>query len=431
MQAAELWPLMRALYPICRSITGNGVRRTLDLVEEWIPLQRTEVPTGTKVFDWEVPNEWNIRDAYIADRHGIRLVDFREHSLHVVNYSAPVRRSMMLDELKPHLYSMPERPDWIPYRTSYWREHWGFCLRHRDLERLGPGPFEVVVDSTLAPGSLTYAECVVPGHTQGAAIVYTHTCHPSLANENLTGIAAAAALAREMLSKPRPRLTWRFIFGPATIGSLTWLSRNEERLDRIRAGLIIGLLGHAGSVTYKRSRRGDCGTDRAAAHVLRSVASARIVDFTPYGYDERQFCSPGFDLPIGRLTRSPNGEYAEYHSSADDLDIVQPAALAESLRTLARLITVLDENRDLINLSPKGEPRLGKHGLYGSVGGVPPGEFEHALLWLLNLSDGKHDLLSIAERSQIDFAVIADAAAALEKAGLARSIDERKQGTPL
>jgi aminopeptidase-like protein len=184
-------------------------------------------------------------------------------------------------------------------------------------------------------------------------------------------------------------------------------------------------------LTYKRSRRGDCGTDRAAAHVLRSVASARIVDFTPYGYDERQFCSPGFNLPIGRLTRSPNGEYAEYHSSADDLDIVQPAALAESLRTLARLITVLDENRHLINLSPKGEPRLGKHGLYGSVGGVPPGEFEHALLWLLNLSDGKHDLLSIAERSQIDFAVIADAAAALEKAGLARSIDERKQGTPL
>ena len=428
MQAAELCPLMRALYPICRSITGEGVRRTLDLVEEWIPLQRTEVPTGTKVFDWEVPNEWNVRDAYIAGPEGRRLVDFRAHNLHLVSYSAPVRRSMTLEELKPHLHSLPDRPDWIPYRTSYYREHWGFCLRHRDLERLGPGPFEVVVDSTLAPGSLTYAECVVPGRTKGEAIVFTHICHPSLANENLTGIGAAAALAREMLKGAPPRLTWRFIFAPATIGSLTWLSRNEERLDRVRAGLVIGLLGDKGPLTYKRSRRGDCGTDRAAAQVLRGVPCARMVDFAPFGYDERQFCSPGINLPMGRLTRSPNGEYPEYHSSGDDLDIVQPAALAESLRTLARLIAVLDENRLLVNLSPKGEPRLGKRGLYGSLGGVPPGDFEHALLWVLNLSDGAHDLVSVAERSGLDFTLIANAAAALEEAGLARSDEQPPSG---
>ncbi len=422
--ARDISPLMQAMYPICRSITGDGVRRTLDLVQQWIPLERTEVPSGTAVFDWEIPNEWNIRDAYIADSNGRRVVDFRAHNLHVVNYSVPVRGSMTLEDLKPHLYSIPDRPDWIPYRTSYYREHWGFCLKHRDLERLGSGPFEVVIDSTLGPGSLTYAECVVPGTTGGEAIVYTHTCHPSLANDNLTGIAAAVAIAREML-KERPRLTWRFIFGPGTIGSLAWLSRNEERLGRVRAGLTVGLLGDAGALTYKRSRRGECVTDRAAAHVLPKLApAARLVDFEPYGYDERQFCSPGFDLPVGRLTRSPNGQYPEYHTSADNLDLIQPASLAESIRALATMIALLDENRRLRNLSPKGEPRLGKRGLYGGIGGAAPGAFEHALLWVLSFSDGRHDLLSIAERSGLDFSLLAGAAAALEGAGLANTMDE-------
>jgi len=413
-ETQALWPLMQAMYPICRSITGDGVRQTLDLVQQWIPLERTEVPSGTAALDWEIPNEWNIRDAYIADTNGHRVVDFRAHSLHVVNYSMPVRRTMMLEELKPHLYSLPDRPDWIPYRTSYYREHWGFCLRHRDLEQLGPGPFEVVIDSTLAPGSLTYA------------IVYTHTCHPSLANDNLTGIAAAAVLARELL-KERPRLTWRFIFGPGTIGSLAWLSRNEQHLGRIQTGLTIGLLGDSGALTYKRSRRGDCVTDRVAEHVLRGLTpSVRFMDFEPYGYDERQFCSPGFDLPVGRLTRSPNGQYPEYHTSADNLEFIQPACLAESIHALASMIAVLDENRSLKNLSPKGEPRLGKRGLYGNIGGSAPGEFEHALLWVLSYSDGEHDLLSIARRSGMNFDLLARAATALEKAGLAITLDEQQ-----
>ena len=420
----EVWPLFQSMYPICRSITGDGVRQTLDLVEEWIPLERSEVPSGTAVLDWEIPNEWNIRDAYIADTTGLRVVDFRAHNLHIVNYSAPVRRSMSLEELRPHLYSLPDRPDWIPYRTSYYREHWGFCLRYRDLVQLGPGPYEVVIDSTLAPGTLSYAECVVLGSTDREAIIYTHTCHPSLANDNLTGIAVAALLAREM-RKEQPRLTWRFIFGPGTIGSLAWLSRNDQVLRRVQAGLTIGLLGDAGALTYKRSRRGGCVTDRAAEHVLRSLApSARIMDFEPYGYDERQFCSPGFDLPVGRLTRSPNGQYPEYHTSADNLEFLQPACLAESIRALAGIIAVLDENRRLENLSPKGEPRLGKRGLYGTVGGTAPGAFEHALLWVLSFSDGAHDLLSIAQRSGLEFELVARAAAALEGAGLARTMDE-------
>lgn len=422
----DVWPLMLAMYPICRSITGNGVRQTLDLVQQWIPLERTEVPSGTAVLDWEIPNEWNIRDAYIADMEGHRVVDFRAHSLHVVNYSVPVRRSMALEELRPHLYSLPDRPDWIPYRTSYYREHWGFCLRHRDLERLGTGPFEVVIDSALTPGSLTYAECVVPGMTDREAIVYTHTCHPSLANDNVTGIAAAVLLAQE-LRKERPRLTWRFVFGPGTIGSLAWLSRNEQRLGRVRTGLTVGLLGDSGALTYKRSRRGDSVTDRVAEHVLRILdPSVRIMDFEPYGYDERQFCSPGFNLPVGRLTRSPNGQYPEYHTSADNLEFLQPACIAQSIRALAGVIAVLDENRSLLNLSPKGEPRLGKRGLYGTIGGTAPGAFENALLWVLSFSDGAHDLLSIAQRSGLAFDLLARAAAALENAGLASTMDEEQ-----
>ena len=415
--------LMKSMYPVCRSITGNGVRRTFDLVGNVVPLERIEVPSGTPVFDWEIPREWNIRDAFIADAAGRRVVDFRAHNLHVVNYSAPVDRTMTLGELQPHLHSLPDRPDWVPYRTTYYRETWGFCLRHRDRQALGPGPYRVVVDSTLEPGHLSLAESVVEGSTGGEAIVYTHSCHPSLANDNLTGIAVAAALAGALRAE-RPRLTWRFVFGPGTIGSLAWLSRNEHRLPRLRAGLTIGLLGDAGPLRYKRSRRGDTVTDRVAAYVLgREPFAGLLSDFEPYGYDERQFCSPGFDLPVGRITRSPNGTYPEYHTSADDLSLVTPEQLAESIRAVATTISLLDANRTLLNLSPKGEPRLGKRGLYGSVGGAGPGEFEHALLWVLSLADGKHDLLAMAERSGMSFELLDQAAGALENAGLLRTID--------
>lgn len=410
---------MPELFPICRSITGDGVRRTLDLIERWIPIERHEVASGTPVFDWEVPPEWNVRDAWVADRSGRRVIDFRAHSLHLLNYSTPVRRTMTLDELQPHLHSLPDRPDVIPYRTSYYREQWGFCLRHRDREQLGAGPFEVVVDSSLAPGHLTYAECVVPGRSaEHEAIVYTHTCHPSLANDNLSGLMAATMLARA-LRRETPRLTWRFVFGPGTIGSLTWLARNEKRLGQVVGGLVLGLLGDRGPLTYKRSRRGDTAVDRAAEHALQDF-DARVIDFEPYGYDERQFCSPGFDLPVGRLTRSPNGTYPEYHTSADDLTLLDAGCYARSLQAAARALALIDANRRPLNLSGKGEPRLGKRGLYGSVGGSAPGEFEHALLWVLSLGDGEHDLVQMAARSGLAFETIEQATTALEEAQLVR-----------
>jgi aminopeptidase-like protein len=415
--AAEAFEVMRTLYPICRSITGDGVRRTLDHVAQWAPLERSEVPSGTPVFDWEIPPEWNVREAWVADASGARVVDFANHNLHLLGYSTPVRARLDRAALEPHLHSEPEHPHRIPYRTSYWREDWGFCLPHAQRERLGDGPFDVCIDATLAPGHLSYGECVVPGRSADEAIVFTHVCHPSLANDNLTGIALAAALARALRAGPTLHLTWRIVFAPGTIGSLTWLARNEHRLPRLRAGLVIGLLGDPGALTYKRSRRGDAGVDRIAALVMQQQGG-RVVDFEPYGYDERQFCSPGFDLPVGRLTRSPNGQYPQYHSSDDDLARIDLGALAGSWQALARIVGAIDANRTWRNLSPKGEPRLGKRGLYRALGGRAPADYEQGLFWLLNQCDGRHDLAHVAARSGLPLETLAHGAQALETAGL-------------
>lgn len=421
-QVADAWRLMRELYPICRSITGDGVRATLQAVGRLIPLTHTEVPSGTEVFDWEVPREWNIRGGWIRDPSGRIVVDFRNHSLHVMSYSTPVHSRMSLEELRPHLHTLPDHPDWIPYRTSYYREDWGFCLTHRQLQAFPAGDYEVHIDSTLAPGSLTYAECKVSGDTDGEFLIFTHVCHPALCNDNLTGIALAAIAARE-LAKHRPHLTYRFVFAPGTIGSITWLARNAHQLHSIRHGLVVGLVGDRGLLTYKRSRRGQAEIDRIAALVLaRLDAQARCIDFSPYGYDERQLCSPGFDLPVGRLTRTPNGEYPEYHTSADNLDLIDEESFGQSLRAFASVLAVADRNATYVNLNPKCEPRLGKRGLFRSVGGSNPGEFEHALLWVLNQSDGRHALLDIAERSGMSFELLAGAADALLGAGLLRPV---------
>jgi aminopeptidase-like protein len=422
------WSLMTELYPICRSITGDGVRQTLARIAVDVPLKVTEVPSGTSVFDWEVPREWNVREAWIADESRRRVVDLRDHTLHVMSYSIPVDATMTLEELRPHLHSIPEHPDWIPYRTSYYREDWGFCLAHRVLEGLQRGRYTVRIDATLAPGTLTYGECLVPGTSSEEVLLFTHICHPSLCNDNLTGIALALTLAVE-LSRVKPRFTYRFVFAPGTIGSITWLARNERTVERVRHGLVLGLAGDRGPLTYKRSRRGDAEIDRIAAYVVGSIDSrARVIDFSPYGYDERQLCSPGFDLPIGRLTRTPNNEYVEYHTSADDFALIDREALAESLFACAEILRLAESNARYLNLSPKCEPRLGKRGLFRSTGGRHPGEFEHALLWVLNQSDGSHSLLDIAEKSKLPFEVIAAAADALVNVELLRRLHPAHMG---
>ena len=417
----ELHAFVRELYPICRSITGAGTRATLDAVARRIPLERIEVPTGTKVFDWEVPREWNIRDAWIKNAAGERVVDFQRHNLHVLNYSTPVRARMSLAELRPHLHSLPEHPQWIPYRTSYYRDAWGFCLAHQTLESLPEGEYEVCIDSTLEPGSLSLGQALLPGESDDEILVWTHVCHPSLANDNLSAIAVAAELARSIAARPRS-LSYRFVFAPTTIGSITWLALNESRVGRIRHGLVLASLGDRGALVYKRSRRGNAEVDLAVEYVLQREGSGSVEDFSPYGYDERQFCSPGFDLPVGRLTRTPNGRYAEYHSSADNLEFVSAGALGASLLACERIFAVLEGNRRYRNLAPKCEPRLGPRGLYRNATGRNPSDFEHSLLWVLNQSDGSNDLLSIARRSGIDFALISGAATALRDAGLLEAL---------
>jgi aminopeptidase-like protein len=422
----RLYEFASSLYPICRSITGNGVRETLRLVGQHIPLQTHEVPTGSRAFDWEVPVEWNIEDAYVMDADGRRVVDFREHNLHIVSYSEPISASMSREDLLPHLHTLPERPDWIPYRTSYYRRSWGFCLRQRDLERLPAGAYHVEIKSRLERGSLTYAEAVIPGRTRDEVLFFAHVCHPSLANDNTSGIAIATALAQWVAGESR-RYTYRFVFAPGTIGSLCWLARNESRLKRVRHGLVLALLGDPGQLTYKMSRSENSVIDAVAGYVLAANPGARVIGFSPYGYDERQLCSPGFNLPVGRLTRSVNGGYPQYHSSADDLSLIRPECLAQSYDVCQQIISILETDGRYVNLSPKGEPLLGRRGLYGAVGGRSPAEREHALLWVLNQSDGTRSLLDIARRSGIDFERIREAAGALEDAALLRQ-QSQEQG---
>jgi aminopeptidase-like protein len=407
---AGMHALVRDLYPICRSITGDGVRQTLARLQQELPLRVHEVPSGTPAFDWTVPREWNIRDAYVKDARGERVIDFRQHNLHVVSYSVPVRARMSLADLRPHLHSLPDQPDLIPYRTSYYRESWGFCLPHRQLEQLAEGDYEVCIDATLEPGHLTYGECVLQGSSGAEVLISCHTCHPSLCDDNLSGIAVAAFLARHLAQVPH-RHTNRVVFIPGTIGSITWLSRNEERVPAIRHGLVLTCLGDRGNFTYKRSRRGDAPIDAAVRHVLRhSGREHTVLDFSPYGYDERQYCSPGFDLPVGCLMRSHYGQFPQYHTSADDLDLVEPGQLADALATVLSVVQVLEHDLAYINTNPKCEPQLGKRGLYGAMGGKSIQEMEMAMLWVLNLSDGRYSLLDIAERAGLPFGRIHEAA---------------------
>lgn len=417
----RIYTLVRELYPICRSITGNGVRQSLAILGRHIPIDVTEVPTGTKVFDWTVPKEWNISDAYIENSSGERVVDFRASNLHVLNYSAPVRKVLSLDELKAHIYTLPGQPDLVPYRTSYYEERWGFCMSQRSLDALPSGNYKAVVDSTLADGSLTYGECVLPGDSEEEVLFSAHICHPSLANDNCSGLAVLTMLAAELAQRPR-RYTYRFVFAPGTIGAITWLARNEHRVGRIKHGLVVSCLGDGGGPMYKRSRRGNAVIDRALSHVVKhGFSAARICDFVPYGYDERQYCSPGFNLPVGLLQRSEYGTFPEYHTSADNLDFVAPEHLESSLGMLRAAVEVLENDRLMINTQPKCEPALGARGLYATVGGDKnAAQSNMAMFWVLNFSDGDHSLLEIAERSGLPFADILRAAERLKGASLLR-----------
>ena len=409
-----------SLYPICRSITGEGVRATLRAIGAHLPLTIHEVPTGTAVLDWTVPREWNVREAWIRGPGGEKIVDFADHNLHLVSYSVPVRARLPLAELRPHLHSLPERPDWIPYRTSYYDENWGFCLPHRQLEALPEGDYEVCIDAALTEGALSYGECLVPGRTSDEVLLSAHVCHPSLANDNLSGIALLTALGRA-LAAAAPRLSYRLLFAPGTIGSITWLARNRERVGNIRHGVCLSCVGDGAGPYYKRSRQGGAPVDRAFAHVIATRGRGEVADFFPYGYDERQYCSPGFDLPVGLFERSRFGAFPQYHTSADDLSLIASEHLAESYAMVAEALDVLESDRLLVGTKPYGEPQLGRRGLYQAIGGdAEKADRQMAMLWVLNLADGRHTLLDMAERARLPFRIVRETAALLEQHDLLR-----------
>jgi aminopeptidase-like protein len=420
----ELYEMVARLYPLPRSLTGCGVRQTLQILQEWVPLAVEEVPSGTPVFDWEVPREWRVREAYLLTPRGERIADFKEHNLHLVGYSTPFRGKVTRTELMAHLHSLPTHPDWIPYRTSYWRETWGFCLPHRVVETLPEGNYEVVVDTELFAGSLTYGELHLPGETAEEILFSTHICHPSLANDNLSGVVVSAALARELILRSPRRFSYRFLFVPGTIGALTWLARNEALLPRIQGGLVLAGLGGPGSLHFKKTKHGQTWVDRSVPVALRSLGEPfEVEDFVPFGYDERQYNSPGIGLAMGCLSRTPWGRYPEYHTSADNLSFVTGRNLLGALKAVSAFVEVAETNELFENLSPKGEPMLGKRGLYRSLSGDPHGrERELALLWLLSFSDGKHDLLAIAERSKLPWPLLAEGGERLLEAGLLRPL---------
>jgi aminopeptidase-like protein len=407
---------VEALFPICRSITGQGLRQTLRYIQGFIPIQISEVASGTEVLDWVVPDEWTVRGASIRTLDGETVVDFARNNLHLVQYSQPMDTVVSREELDAHLYSLPDQPDLIPYRTAYYARTWGFCLAHNTRKRLTDSTYRVVIDTTLEPGSLSYGELRLAGQIEEEVLLSAHSCHPSLANDNLSAIAVAIEVARTLAERPH-RLSYRFLFAPGTIGAITWLNFNPVAVGNIRHGLVLTCLGDDAPPSYKRSRRGDAMIDRYAEYILRNGGHAdRLLPFEPTGYDERQYCSPGFDLPVGRLTRSPGGTFPEYHTSADNPTFVKPEALEDSMRVVLRMIDMIERDRYWLNRFPRGEPQLGRRGLYPIK--KDAGFDQLSLMWVLNLSDGRHSLLEIAERSGKPFEAIAAAAAVLAEAGM-------------
>ncbi|MER9676898.1 DUF4910 domain-containing protein [Mesorhizobium sp. M0208] len=414
----EIYALVERLFPICRSITGDGVRQTLDILSGHVELERHEVPTGTQVLDWTVPREWNIRSASITGPDGKTVVDFADSNLHVVNYSVPFKGVLPLDELRPHIHTLPEQPEVIPYRTCYYAPAWGFCVAYERVAKMPDGLYRVEIDAELKDGSLTYGEYLHCGQTEREFLLSAHICHPSLANDNCSGLALLATLARRLKAR-KTRYSYRFLFAPGTIGSIAWLSLNEDRTHLIDHGLVLSCVGDAASPAYKRSRQGDAFIDRAMAHVLGQEAGATLMDFSPYGYDERQYCSPGFNLPVGMFQRSVHGTFPEYHTSADNLDFIGPEHLEDSFRILTDVIDIVEGDWTPSNLFPKGEPQLGRRGLYAALGGQKSsGATSMSLLWVLNLADGQHSLLSMAECSGLPFRELAAAARLLSDHGL-------------
>lgn len=396
----ECYDLAEVLFPICRSISGEGVRQTLGMIRDKLPgMTIHEVPSGTQCFDWEVPCEWNVRDAYIADAQGRKVIDFKKHNLHIVGYSVPIDEIMSLEDLDEHLHSLPDQPGAIPYVTSYYKERWGFCLAHEQRLSLKPGMYHVHIDSTLAPGVLNYGELIIPGRERSEVLLSTYVCHPSMANNELSGPVVTAALADWIKFQPGRRYTYRVVFVPETIGSIIYLSRNlDEMKAHTVAGFVITCVGDDRAYSFLPSRRGDTLTDKVAMHVMRH----RCPGFTQHSYlhrgsDERQYCSVGVDLPVVSVMRSKYNTYPEYHTSLDDMSLISPKGLCASLQLLQDCIVALENNRRY-RTNYCCEPQLGKRGLYPTISARGSTDTVRTMMDFLAYCDGDSDLVDIAER---------------------------------
>ncbi len=384
------------LFPICRSITGDGVRETFKYIKSFLPdLEVHEVPTGTKAFDWVVPQEWNVNDAYVLDPEGRKIIDFKECNLHLVNYSIPFKGSMSLQALQEHLYSLEDQPDAIPYVTSYFKPRWGFCISHKQRQDLIDGTYHIVVDTTLEDGSMTYGECFLEGESKEEILLSTYTCHPSMGNNELSGIVVTIALAKWLSSLPNRRYSYRIVWVPETIGAIVYLSRNWEQMkQQTKAGYVVTCVGDDRTYSYMESRKGDTLADRVAKAVLREhYPDFKNYSFLERGSDERQYCSPGIALPVASIMRSKYAEYPEYHTSLDNLDLISEGGLYGSFEVYKKCIHLLEKNA---NIKSKGlcEPQMGKRGLRGSLNGSKNIDNQSMLFSnILAYADGEMDLV--------------------------------------
>jgi aminopeptidase-like protein len=421
----EMHSWAKDLFPICRSLTGNGVRETLSYLSRIVPAMTIhEVPSGTQAFDWTVPDEWNIRAAYIEDENGNRVVDFARNNLHVVGYSTPVDEWLTLGELQPHLHSLPEQPGAIPYITSYYVRRWGFCLPHAQRESLNEGKYHVVIDSTLEPGSLTYGEVLISGREKKEIILSTYICHPSMANNELSGPVVTTALARWLSEMPERRFSYRIVFVPETIGSIVYISRHLEQLRRdVIAGYVVTCVGDDRAYSFLRSRAGNTLADRAAKLIMRRHAPEHVeYSYLDRGSDERQYCSPGVDLPVASIMRTRYNSYPEYHTSLDDLNIVTPTGLEGGFDALRKTIELIEHNRTYRATTPC-EPQLGKRGLYPTLSTRGAGYAVRSMTNVLAYADGTRDLIDLADFIGISADEAVETAEKLASAGLLASDD--------